>query len=281
MKKIKFEILLKCILTGVIYGVTTCIIQVPVANVLYSVLNIQADALISDDMLPVLLLAICIIGMTMALFYYLNGHLFVSDSKWKQGIKFGIFVYVSNYIPQVFFLDANKGFRALMNGGFPVIQVELFDFVILMITVLLMVTYMPCRFEKIPVKNKAICWKYILCACAFTAILVVLQEVLLPRFGVSNMASGLKVSAENLPFFYGVMIVGFMIAGILVSRYTFTAKKEGVKERFCIEYGILIWCTFDLTMIPLGFGIMESIIFIIISMMAFAGVEILCRYLSE
>ena len=43
-------------------------------------------------------------------------------------MKFALFIYFSNYMPQVFFLDAGNGWRALINGGFPVIQVELFDF---------------------------------------------------------------------------------------------------------------------------------------------------------
>ena len=71
-----------------------------------------------------------------------------------------IFVYLSNYIPQVFFLDANKG---------------------------------------------------------LSAVLIIVQEFLLPLFGIPSMVSGLNVSTENIAFFYGVMIAGFIVAGILVS----------------------------------------------------------------
>lgn len=283
MKKTKFAILLKCILTGVIYAVTTCVIQVPVANMLFSILKIQSDSSISDKMLPILLLSIFIVGIAMALFYYRNGHLFSANSKWKQGIKFAIFVYLSNYIPQVFFLDANKGLSALINSGFPAIQVELFDFLILMITVLLMITYMPCHDEMISEKENVIGWKCILCGGVFSAVLIIVQEFLLPLFGIPSMVSGLNVSTENIAFFYGVMIAGFIVAGILVSKYTLIAKHKNrnQRENFCLEYGILIWSAFDLTMIPLGFGITSTITFITISMVSFISVEALCKYFTK
>lgn len=278
--KAKFTIVLKCILTGMIYAFVTCIVQVPIANALFSILDIQSDSTISDEMLPLLLLSIFIVGMGMALFFYLNGHLFMSTKKWKQGMKFAIFVYLSNYIPQVFFLDANKGIGALLTGGFPVVQVELFDLIILIVTVLLMVTYMPCCYKSKETKNRIIWWKCLLCGVVFAGCLVVLQELILPLFGFSNMAFGLNVSAENIPFFYSVMIAGFIMTGVLISCYGYMVNKH-TKETFYLEYGILIWCAFDLTMIPLGFGASATIIFIIVSMIAFTVITFLCNYFSE
>ncbi len=280
MKKWKTDILLKCILTGVIYAVTTCIVQVPVANLLFSVLKIQPKASIADEMLPILLLSIFVVGIAMALFYYLDGHLFAAKSKWVQGMKFTIFVYVSNYIPQVFFLDANKGLEALLSGGFPVVQVELFDFIILMITDMVMVAYMPCRHEKTAESNNRARWKCFCCGVVFAVILVALQEGILPMLGMQSMATGLNVLDKNLPFFYGVMLIGFILAGALVSHYAMKAKSESgcIKQKFCLEYGILIWCAFDLTMIPLGFGVVATAMFIIISMLSFLAVEVLCIY---
>lgn len=191
-------------------------------------------------------------------------------------MKFAIFVYLSNYITQVFFLDANKGIRALLNGGFPVVQVELFDLIILIVTVLLMVTYMPCCYKSKVTKNRIIWWKCLLCGGVFAGCLVVLQELVLPLFGFSNMVSGLNVSTENIPFFYSVMIADFIMAGVLISYYAYMVNKH-TKEKFCLEYGILIWCPFDLTMIPLGFGALATIIFIIVSMIAFTAI----KFLSE
>lgn len=139
------QIYFKAILTGIIYAVITCVIQVPVADTLFSILKISSDTSISNEKVPMLLMSIFIVGIAMSVYYYKNGYLFYANSKWGQGVKFALFIYFSNYIPQVFFLDADKGFLTLIIGGFPVIQVELFDFFILFITVLLMITYMPCR----------------------------------------------------------------------------------------------------------------------------------------
>lgn len=276
--KIKISVLYKCILTGIIYAVMTCIVQVPVANILFSVLRIQSDSSISDEMLPILLVSILFVGIAMAFFYYLNGHRFASDSKLKQGVKFGMFVYLSNYIPQVFFLDANKGLADLIHGGFPVIQVELFDFVILMTTVLLMITYMPCRYEVESGEDSMLWPKYFWGGSLFSIILVILQETFLPLLGFESMTFGLNVSSESIPFFYGVMIIGFIMAGFLVSKYTLKAKHKNVNDKFCLQYAILIWCAFDLTMIPLGYGLGATIAFTIVSMVSFIAVEFLCIY---
>ena len=217
----KRNVLLKCILSGLIYAFVTCIVQVPIANVLFSILDIQSDASIPDGMLPILLFSIFIAGVAMALFYYLNGHLFASTSKWKQGMKFATFVYLSNYIPQVFFLDANKGISTLIIGGFPIIQVELFDLIILAVTVLIMVRYMPCRYHRKKNTQTIIWWKCIVCGVIFAMCLFLLQEFILPLVGFSNMASGLGVSNENILFFYSVMIAGFIVTGALVSYYVY------------------------------------------------------------
>lgn len=268
-------IFLKCILTGLIYVFVTCIVQVPIANVLFSLLNIQSDASIPEGMLPLLLLSIFIVGVAMALFYYWNGHLFSSTTKWKQGIKFATFVNLSNYIPQVFFLDANKGIKALITGGFPIIQVELFDLIILVVTVLLMVRYMPCRNYIENGTKKIIWWKCFVCGGVFALCLFLLQEFMLPLVGFSNMALGLGVSNENILFFYSVMIAGFIISGFLVSYYTHKINDVRRKKMFIGEYGALIWCAFDLTMIPLGYGILATILFIATSLIAF----MMMRYL--
>lgn len=277
------EALLKSILTGIVYAIITCMIQVPVANTLFSILNIQSDTSISSERVPMLLLSIFMVGIAMAIFYYRNGHLFWANSKWKKGFRFALFIYFSNYFPQVFFLDADEGFSVLINGGFPVIQVELFDFLILMITVLLMITYMPCRYELRPEagKNSEAWWKCALCGIVFSAALILLQEFLLPLLGIQGMAAGLNVSTENMPFFYGVMMAGFILAGILVSHYTLAAKcrNKNANGFFCLEYGVFIWCAFDLTMVPLGFGIISTMIFMIISIVAFCLMECLCGYM--
>ena len=68
LMKIKISVLYKCILTGIIYAVMTCIVQVPVANILFSVLRIQSDSSISDEMLPILLVSILFVGIAMAFF---------------------------------------------------------------------------------------------------------------------------------------------------------------------------------------------------------------------
>ena len=275
----KRTVFLKCILTGLIYAFVTCIVQVPVANVLFSILDIQSDASIPDGMLPILLFSIFIVGVAMTLFYYLNGHLFASTSKWKQGMKFAAFVYLSNYIPQVFFLDANKGISALITGGFPIIQVELFDLIILAVTVLLMVRYMPCRYHREKNTKKIIWWKCLVCGVVFAMCLFLLQEFILPLVGFSNMASGLVVSNENIPFFYSVMITGFIVTGFLVSCYVYRINDVRRRKAIFVEYGVLIWCTFDLTMIPLGYGILATILFIITSLIAFIVIRYVYGFL--
>lgn len=272
------KLIWKCILTGVIYSLVTCIIQVPVANYLFTVFNVQSDTSISGEQIPFLLLSIFIVGNLLALFYYRNGYLFSADHKWKQGFKFVMFIYLSNYIPQVFFLDANQGFSALINGGFLVIQVELFDFLILIITVLLMITYIPLPYynEKKIKKSKTSLLVCVLCGILFSTTIIVLQEFLLPIFKIQSIASSLHVLDINIPFFYGCMTIGFILAGYLVLYYTLIAKYTN--KNFCLEYGILIWCAFDLTMIPLGFSVLSTVTFIIVSMIAFAIVGGLCRY---
>ncbi len=277
----KRTIFLKCILTGLIYAFVTCIVQVPIANALFSILDIQSDTLLPAGMLPLLLFSIFVVGVAMALFYYLNGHLFESTSKWKQGIKFAAFVYLSNYIPQVFFLDANKGINALVTGGFPIIQVELFDLIILVVTVLLMVRYMPCRYHKEKANDRIIWWKCFVCGGVFAMCLFSLQEFILPLVGFSNMASGLGVSNENISFFYSVMLSGFIVTGVLVSCYAYKVKDVRKRNCFFVEYGVLIWCAFDLTMIPLGFGVLATILFITTSLIAFAVTRYVYSFLIK
>lgn len=271
----------KCLLTGLIYAVATCVIQVPVANLLFSVLHIQPNSGISEEMVPFLLLSIFAVGTAMAYFYYLYGHLFNSGRKISTALKFSLFVYFSNYIPQVFFLDADKGLQKLITGGFAVIQVELFDLLILLITVLLMVCYMPHRYEKTQGENcgtKNCIWSNILCGVIFAAVLITVQEIILPLFGIKNMADGLNVAKENSFFFYTVMTLGFLLAGYLVALY---AGKQTERKFFCIEYGIFIWCAFDLTMIPLGFGLLATIIFMLVSMAGFAGAEVFKKRMQK
>ncbi|MBP5555587.1 MAG: hypothetical protein J6X94_12050 [Lachnospiraceae bacterium] len=161
----------------------------------------------------------------------------------------------------------------LINGGFSVVQVELFDLIILVITVLIMVRYMPCRhvFEETDQKPKV--WKCLVCGLVFAAVLVLLNEVVLPLMGFPNMASGLKVSNENLPFFYSVMAAGFFLTGTLVSYYAYKAKAGRAKGKFIIEYGILVWCIFDITMIPLGYGVTATVSFMFVSMIAFTSLR--------
>lgn len=76
------------------------------------------------------------------------------------------------------------------------------------------------------------------------------------------------------------MFIGFVIAGASVSYYALKYKEENdIKKSFVIIYGLLIWCAFDLTMIPLGFGLIPTILFIITSMIAFLTIELLSRFL--
>ena len=185
----KNELIKKSLLTGFIYTVITCIVQVPVANIIFSILNLKSDSLVGENELLILLLTIFIVGIALAIFYYLFGYLFKSDNKMLQGLKFTAFIYSANYIPQVFFLDATSGLKKLISGGFPVIQVELFDLIILVATVLIMVHYMP--YKKI---NNKIMLKFSLkdlfAGIIFSTSLIIINEILLPLFGFANMAEG-------------------------------------------------------------------------------------------
>lgn len=276
----KRSILSKCLLTGLLYAVITCIIQVPIANVLFSMLDLQSDTSISDDKLLLLLVSLFVVGIAMAWFYYLYGQLFAGKSKWISGLKFGVFVYLSNYIPQVFFLDANNGLEALIDGGFPVIQVELFDLIILIVTVLFMMSYMPYKESEninCSKNNSLTWWKCLLAGVVFAIEMVVLQEMVLPLLGVQGMADGLCVSRENRVFFYSIMIAGFVLAGSLVFYYAMKNSKGELQNHFCLQYGMFIWCAFDLTMIPLGFGVLSTVIFIIVSLIGFVVLDSMCN----
>lgn len=113
--------------------------------------------------------------------------------------------------------------------------------------------------------------------------LIILQEYLLPLFGIQSMAVSLNVSEENVLFFYSVMFAGFVLAGTLVlyCAVILKCRNKNVKDVFCLEYGLLIWCAFDLTMLPLGFGIISTLIFMIISAISFCIIECLCRYIAK
>lgn len=267
----KKTIFLKCLLTGFIYALLTCIVQVPIGSALCSIFDIPKDPMVTPDMVPPLLFSLFIVGVVMAFFYYLYGYLFADTSKWKQGMKFGMFVFFSNYAPQVFFLDATKGIKALITGGFPVIQIELFDFIILIGTVLLMVSYMPYRANEEKSDNRVSWWKCLVYGGIYALSIFLFYEIILPLFGFENIASGLNVSNDNLAFFYSVMLSGFVLTGALVSYYTHKIADVSKQGRFFIAYGAFIWCTFALTMIPLDFGIFTTILFIIISMIAFTA----------
>lgn len=274
VQKTEKHLVLKCALTGLIYAVLTCIIQVPVASALFFILGMEPSAPVSDEMLPWLLLSIFVVGSAMAWFYYREGWRFEAGSRLRTGALFGLFVYFSNYIPQVLFLDAGDGFLAFITGGFPIVQVELFDFAILMLTVLLMVLFIPVREprERAAMRAERL-WPCLLCGAAFALVIVVLNELLLPLVGVPGIAQNLHVAPEHEAFFYGVMIAGFVMAGSLVSC---SALRNG-ESRLCLEYGALIWCAFDLTMIPLGFGALSTICFIAVSLIAFACIGGMCR----
>lgn len=272
----KSELIKKSLLTGFIYTVITCIVQVPVANIIFSILNLKSDSLVGENELLILLLTIFIVGISMAIFYYLFGYLFKSNNKMLQGLKFAAFVYLSNYIPQVFFLDATEGLKKLISGGFPVIQVELFDLIILVVTTLIMVCYMPYR--SIDNKNRIkFSFRDVFAGITFSAFLIIINEFILPLFGFASMANGLNVAKENILFFYGVMAIGFMITGCLVSYFSRLQNSAENKQSFCILFGILIWCIFDLTMIPLGFGLAATILFIIVSMLSFLVLRIIIK----
>lgn len=265
----KRTIFLKCLLTGLIYAVITCIVQVPVANVLLPILHVPLDTSIPADAVPMLLLSLFFVGAVMALFYYLYEYLFASASKWKNGMTFSLFVCFSNYIPQVFFLDAAKGFNAIITGGFTVIQVEVFDLLILIGTALLMVRYMPYRDREKAAGHPVNWWKCIVCGGVFAASLFFLHELILPLLGFGSMASGLGVAEKDLPFFYSVLLAGFVLAGVLVSYHAYQVSGKREQGRFFMGYGIMIWCTFALTMIPLGFGVATTVVFCLISLAAF------------
>ena len=273
----KSKIIKKSLLTGFIYTVMTCIVQVPIANIVFSIFNIEPDSFVGENELLILLLTIFIVGIAMSIFYYLFGYLFKSKNKLLHGLKFAIFIYAANYIPQVFFLDATDGFTKLISGGFPVIQVELFDLIILIATVLIMVCYMPYKNIEIGNKKKSLI-KDIVAGIIFSIVLITVNEFILPLFGFTNMADGLNVSKENMLFFYGVMTIGFILTGYLVSYFSNKQNLINNKNSLCIMFGILIWCVFDLTMIPLGFGLVPTILFIVVSMISFLVLNIYIKH---
>lgn len=265
------KIICLSILTGFVYAVTTCFIQVPIAELLFYLLQMESDSSLSSETVILLLISLFLVGIFMAVFYYRNAHLFIADAKWKQGLKFALFIYFANYIPQVFFLDADQGFYTMLHGGFPIIQVELFDFIILILTVFIMIQYMPYQIkEQVNIKkDQQRLFKCILYGMIFALVLVLIQEFLFPCFGTINMATAMNVLSENIPFFYGIMLTGFLLAGFLVSYYALFIKNKQDRIRFYCEFAIYIWCAFDLTMIPLGYGVWATVIFIIASLTSF------------
>ena len=269
----KSSIVKKSLLTGLIYTIVTCIVQVPISSLISSIFNLKSDSSISSEQLPFLLLTIFIVGISIAIFYYLFGHLFKTNNKIKQGLKFATFIYLANYIPQVFFLDANNGLSGMINSGFTIFQVEFYDLLILYITVLFMVKYMPLKNSSLEIKNSKFSYKNIIVGIIFTIVLIVLSEIILPIFEFESMASGLNVASENKLFFYIVMALGFILTGSLVSYYSHIKNNES----FCILFGILIWSVFDLTMIPLGFGLVATLIFIIISILSFMVIDFILK----
>ena len=262
------KIFLKCLLTGLLYALITSIVQVPIAGAVNALLNIQQVDFVKPHMVPFLLLSMIVVGVALGYFYYLYGHLFASQSRWIQGLKFSLFAYLSNYIPQVFFLDAANGFRALVTGGFPVIQVELYDGLILVGTALCMVWFMPCRSSAEASPKKSNWCNGLVCGGVFAAVLCLLQEVLLPLLGFGSMAEGLGVTGDNLLFFYTVMAVSFVLTGTLVALY---AEKAESPRKFFASYAVLVWCFFDVTMIPLGFGLVPTLLFMLSSLIAFGA----------
>ena len=269
----KSSIVKKSLLTGLIYTIVTCIVQVPISSLISSIFDLKSDSSISSEQLPFLLLTIFIVGISIAIFYYLFGHLFKANNKIKQGLKFATFIYLANYIPQVFFLDANNGLSGMINSGFTIFQVEFYDLLILYITVLFMVKYMPLKYSSLEIKNSKFSYKNIIVGIIFTIVLIALSEIILPIFGFESMASGLNVASENKLFFYIVMALGFILTGSLVSYYSRIKNNES----FCILFGILIWSVFDLTMIPLGFGLVATLIFIIISILSFMVIDFILK----
>lgn len=275
----KSLIVLKILANGIIYAIATCIVQVPFANILYSILKMEPGSILEENRLPWLLLTIFIVGVALALFYYVYGYLFYNKNRWIKGTKFTLFIYLSNYLPQVFFLDATNGAWELIAGGFPIIQVELFDFLILLITVLIMVQFIHCRHEGNAAEKGRHLLQSVSCGFVFAMVLVALNEILLPIIGFTNMADGLGVSETNRSFFYSVLTVGFWFAGALVSH---VASKEKVNPgSFILIYSILVWCVFDLTMLPLGFGVVATVLFIFESVISFSAMHFIFMLLSR
>ena len=269
----KRDIVKKSLLTGLIYAIVTCIVQVPISSLISSIFNLKMDSSISSEQLPLLLLTIFIVGISIAVFYYLFGYLFKANSKTKQGLKFATFIYLANYIPQVFFLDANNGLSEMLNSGFSIFQVEFYDLLILYITVLFMVKYMPLRDFNSGIEKNKFSYKNIIVGIIFAIVLIMLSEAVLPIFGFESMANGLNVATENKLFFYVVMALGFTLTGSLVSYYSYIKNNKS----FCTLFGILIWSIFDLTMIPLGFGLVATLIFILISMLSFMTIDFMTK----
>ena len=75
------------------------------------------------------------------------------------------------------------------------------------------------------------------------------------------------------------MIIGFILTEYLVSYSTL--KNRNQNDYFCLEYRVFIWCAFDFTMIPLGFGITSTISFIIVIIIAFVLIDRLCKYFTR
>lgn len=75
------------------------------------------------------------------------------------------------------------------------------------------------------------------------------------------------------------MITGFIVTGFLVSCYVYRINDVRRRKAIFVEYGVLIWCTFDLTMIPLGYGILATILFIITSLIAFIVIRYVYGFL--
>lgn len=65
------------------------------------------------------------------------------------------------------------------------------------------------------------------------------------------------------------MLTGFLLAGFLVSYYALSITHIQDRVRFYREFAVYIWRAFDLTMIPLGFGVWTTVLFIIASLTAF------------
>ena len=143
-----------------------------------------------------------------------------------------------------------------------------------------MVRYMPYRDREKAACHPVKWWKCIACGGVFAACLFFLHELILPLLGFGSMASGLGVAEKNLPFFYSVLLAGFALTGVLVSYYAHQVNGKREQGRFIIRYGIMIWCVFALTMIPLGFGVSTTVVFIIISLIAFGAVRVVHKLIT-